>query len=90
MTKGELKEALAKKLGVTKELANRFIDSFNEIVIEELSKGNEVRTGEFTFTVVQRKGRKGRNPRTWEPVTIPPKKAVKVKPSKKVKEIINK
>ena len=59
------------------------------IEIEELKNGNEVRFGDFKFVVVQRKERKGRNPKTGEEIVIPARKAVKVRVSSKVREAVN-
>jgi DNA-binding protein HU-beta len=43
-------------------------------------------TGFGTFTVAERKARKGSNPRTGEEITIPASKGVRFKPGKKLKD----
>jgi DNA-binding protein HU-beta len=63
MTKTDMINDLAKKLGVTKRLAGDFLTTFVELVITSVKKGDDVRlTGFGTFSVSHRAARTGVNP----------------------------
>jgi len=86
MTKEELVKAIAEKAGTTKAVAEKCLNAFMETVEEVLKKNGEIRLVGFgTFRVVQRRERKGKNPKTKEDITIPAKKVVKFQPGKKLK-----
>lgn len=77
MTKEQLVKAVAAKAGVTQREAARAVDAFCGAVREALAAGNEVRLVGFgTFLVRERAARKGRNIRTGEEITIPPRRVV--------------
>ena len=85
MNKEELVKAIAEKAGTTKIVAEKCLNAFMETVEEVLKKDGEVRLIGFgTFRVVQRKEKKGKNPRTKEDIIIPAKKVVKFQPGKKL------
>ncbi len=89
MTKSELVSKLAKVAGLTKAQAERALNGFMDIVKEELSKGGNITLVGFgTFEVVNRAGRKGRNPRTGEVIEIKPTKVPKFRPGKGLKEAV--
>ena len=78
MTKAELVEKMAKEAKVTKAAADKAIDSFVDGVKKALKKGEKVTLIGFgTFSVTQRKARKGRNPQTGKEIRIPARKAPK-------------
>ncbi len=89
MNKAELVDKIAADCGVTKKLAEEFIDSFVKEVKRALKKGDEVRLVGFgTFKVVKRKARKGVNPRTGATIKIPAKKVPKFVPGKELKKSV--
>jgi DNA-binding protein HU-beta len=62
-------------------------DGLFTLLAETLKKGDSVAISGFgSFKVVERKARKGRNPRTGEEIRIPASKAVKFTPGKALKE----
>ncbi len=78
MTKTELIDKMAKDAKVTKAAAGKAIDSFVDGVKKALKKGEKVTLIGFgTFSVSQRKARKGRNPRTGAEIKIAARKAPK-------------
>ena len=78
MTKTDLIEKMAKDAKVTKAAADKAIDSFVDGVKKALKKGEKVTLIGFgTFSVTQRKARKGRNPQTGSEIKIPARKAPK-------------
>jgi len=90
MNKNELAVEIVKESGVTKVDALKVIDSFVEVVSEELVKdGKLTLVGFGTFKSITKKQKKGRNPRTGDSITIPKKRVVKFIPGKKLKAIVD-
>ena len=78
MTKTDLIGQMAKDAKVTKAAAAKAMDSFIDGVKKALKKGDKVTLIGFgTFSVTQRKARKGRNPQTGKEIKIPARKAPK-------------
>jgi DNA-binding protein HU-beta len=80
MTKAELIAQMAKDANISKAAAGRAHDSFFDNVTKTIKKEKKITfVGFGTFSVVRRKARKGRNPRTGETIKIKAKKVVKFK-----------
>ena len=89
MTKTELVAKMAKEAKVTKAAADKAIDSFVDGVKKALKKGEKVTLIGFgTFSVVQRKARKGRNPQTGKEIKIPARKAPKFSAGQALKKAV--
>lgn len=90
MTKAELIEKMAEDAEITKVQASKALNSFMENVIATLKKkdGKVTLVGFGTFSKIRRKARKGRNPRTGEPIKIKASNVVKFKPGKKLREAV--
>ncbi|MBQ6004793.1 MAG: HU family DNA-binding protein [Selenomonadaceae bacterium] len=59
-------------------------------ISRELERGERVQIVGFgTFSVKERLPRRGRNPRTGEPIDLPPTKHVHFKQGRKIKELLN-
>ena len=59
-------------------------------ISRELERGERVQIVGFgTFSIKERLPRRGRNPRTGEPIDLPPTKHVHFKQGKKFKELLN-
>ena len=87
MTKTELVDKMAKDAKVTKAAAAKALDSFDDGVKKSLKKGEKVTLIGFgTFSVTQRKARKGRNPQTGKEIKIPARKAPKFAAGKALKD----
>jgi DNA-binding protein HU-beta len=88
MTKAELVKTLKEKASfATLAQAEAAYDGLFTILAETLKKGDTVAVSGFgSFKVVERKARKGRNPRTGEEIRIPAGKAVKFTPGKLLKD----
>jgi DNA-binding protein HU-beta len=57
------------------------------IIAATLKKGDDIAISGFgSFKLVERKARKGRNPRTGQEITISASKSVKFRPGKALKE----
>ncbi len=80
MNKAELIDAMAAKAGLTKADTKKALDAFMEAVSEALKAGDRVGLVGFgSFSVAERKSRKGMNPKTRKPINIPAKKTIKFK-----------
>ena len=101
MSKAEIAKALMEKSGKniaigkegnpSKAAANALVTDFFEIISEALVNGDSVRAIGFgSFSVTERKGRTGKNPRTKESIEIAPCKTVRFKVGKSLKESLNK
>ena len=88
MNKAELCEKLAEKVGLTKKQCEDVMDTFEEITIEELKKGETVTlTGFGTFRARKRESRMGVNPQNpSEKIRIPTVIVPKFKAGKKLKD----
>ena len=90
MTKAEIVKALKEQAGLsTLAQAEAAYDKLFAIFAATLKKGDSLSIAGFgSFKIVDRKARKGRNPRTGEEITIPATKAVKFTPAKALKESV--
>ncbi len=89
MTKAELVEKIAKEAKVTKAAADKAINSFVDGVKKALKKGEKVTLVGFgTFSVSQRKARKGRNPQTGGEIKIPARKVPKFSAGQGLKKAV--
>ncbi len=90
MTKAELVEDVARAAELTKKDAERLVEIVFESIIETLNHGEKIELRGFgSFRVRERGARRGRNPKTGDPVNIPAKRVPYFKPGKELKELIN-
>jgi DNA-binding protein HU-beta len=89
MTKAELIDKVASGAGLSKVDASKALDTTLNSIKGALKKGQKVTLVGFgTFSVVKRKSRKGRNPRTGDVITIPAAKIPKFKSGKALKDAV--
>ncbi|MEZ4743209.1 MAG: HU family DNA-binding protein [Bdellovibrionota bacterium] len=75
MVKSELIENLAERVDITLAKAEEIIDLFFDSIIDTLCQGGRVEIRGFgAFTVREYKAYEGRNPKTGEKITVPPKR----------------
>jgi DNA-binding protein HU-beta len=87
MTKDEMIANLSREAGLKSDQAEKALNSILHVITDELAKGGKVNlSGLGSFSVVERKAREGRNPRTGEKIQIPKRKGVKFSPSKNLKD----
>ena len=87
ITKKELVNRIAERTGQTKVITKEIIQLFLDEIINELANGNRLEFREFgVFEVKPRKARRAQNPRTLEKVHVPPKKVVKFKVGRIMRE----
>lgn len=91
MNKTELIAAAAEKAGIAKKDAERLINATIDTVTAALAAGEKVQlTGFGTFEVKERSSRVGRNPHTKEAIEIPAAKVPTFKPSKSLRDHVEK
>lgn len=89
MNKSELIDAIAEKSGLTKADAGKALDAFTVVVKETLQANGDITLVGFgSFTIQERAERKGLNPKTKEPITIPAARVPKFKPGKALKDAL--
>lgn len=82
VTKRELVDRIAQETNRSREEVKLTLQSFLDQVIQELAKGNRLELRDFgVFESKMRAGRTAQNPRTLEPVAVPPRRVVKFKES---------
>ena len=90
MTKAELVEEVSRVSDLTKKHSEVIVDTVFESIIEALKRGEKIELRGFgSFRVRERGARRGRNPKTGDPVSIPAKRVPYFKPGKELKELIN-
>ena len=86
VTKKELVDRVAKRTKTNRVVVKQILQDFLDGVIAEIGDGNRLEFREFgVFEVKQRAARMAQNPKTLEPVHVPPKRAVKFKPGRMMK-----
>lgn len=89
MIKADLVDKIAKEMSISKQEAETGVNLFFQTIKEAIMNGEEIELRGFgSFRFRQRGARSGRNPRTGEPVQVPPKKVLYFKPSKLLKNMI--
>ncbi len=89
VNKKELISKIAEAANLKKNDAERALKAFEDAVMEAVKSGDKVTLVGFgTFSVSERKERKGRNPQTGAEITIPAKKSPKFVPGKIFKEAV--
>ena len=90
MTKSELIDALAGRSNLTKARAELVVNCVFDAMTEALQRGEGIEIRGFgSFTVRPYKAYSGRNPRTGEPVPVPPKRLPFFKVGKELRELVN-
>ena len=91
MNKAELVNAMATETGVSKKDVEKVLNSFINVVSNEMAnKGKVQLVGFGTFETRQRAARTGLNPQTKEEIKIPASKAPVFKAGKALKDLVNK
>ncbi len=90
MNKGDIVDALAEHMDITKSSATDAVNMVFDTIKKSLAGGDSVSVAGFgTFVVKDRKARTGRNPKTGEPIQIAASKAPTFKAGKALKDAVN-
>lgn len=91
MNKKELIRAVSKKTLYEQREVEAIVESMLDTMSSTLQGGEKVQLVGFgLFEIKSREGHSGINPRTKKAITIPARKALVFKASKKLKEFVNK
>ncbi|MCS7166342.1 MAG: HU family DNA-binding protein [Gemmatales bacterium] len=91
MTKKEIVKQIADEIGLTQAQTREIVQRAFDLIIQTLveSPDHRIELRNFgVFEVKLRQGRRARNPKTREPVEVPPKLVVTFKPGKRTEELI--
>jgi integration host factor subunit beta len=91
MTKADLVQQAAEAIGpgVTKKDCALVVDAFLNSIKDALAEHKNIEIRGFgTFKVRERKSRLARNPRTGDPVEVPPRAVPVFKPSKDLRTLV--
>jgi DNA-binding protein HU-beta len=90
MTKADLIDSIAKRHDLPRPRAEEILNGFFDDIMGALKNGDKVNISGFgTFSVSQRKGRTGRNPKTGATIEIAPSRAAKFKAGKTLKDSLS-
>jgi len=83
MKMAEMIREVSVRTNASQKTVREVVSAWLDVLREGLRKDGRVAVrGLGTFSVQQRKARRGRNPRTGEIIDIPPRKTVKFKPAR--------
>lgn len=90
MNKNDLIDSLIEEHELTKPFARDLVDSVFRSIADAVREGEEVSIFGFgKFRVAERGARKGRNPKTGEPIKIGASKRLKFEPARAMKTALN-
>ena len=90
VTRAEIAETIYEEVGLSRKDSGDILDMMLDEIVQELSKGNEVKLSSFgTFSLRSKKARAGRNPKTGVAAEITPLRVISFKPSQTMRKIIN-
>ncbi len=91
VTRKELALVVNERLGVSQRNAAEIVDTVFATMKRTLVRGESIKLVQFGTLMVRDKApRRGRNPRTGEAMTITKRKMVSFRPSKRLRERLNK
>ncbi len=90
ITRADVAETIYEEIGLSRKDSNDILDMVLNEIVQELSKGNDVKLSSFgTFALRNKKARAGRNPKTGVAAEISPRRVISFKPSQTMRKIIN-
>jgi DNA-binding protein HU-beta len=90
MNKADLTEILAERAGIPKVRAAGVINLLTDAILEALVRGEKVTLSDFgTFSVSQRRGFAGHNPKSGSVMTVPSRRIPVFRSGKGLKGALN-
>lgn len=91
MTKAELVDGVTASGDLTRRDGEIIVDTFFDGIIDAILSNDKVEIRGFgSFRIRQRNARTGRNPKTGDKVDVPAKRVPYFKPSKELRDLVNK
>ena len=89
MTKKDIVLKITDATGIKQVDVKKIVQKTFDVIIDALMQGDKVELRNFgVFKIKERRARFGRNPRTGESVSVPPRKVVIFKPGLEMKHRI--
>lgn len=89
ITRSDISSILAIKANLSSARAKSFVDLFFDEIVDSLERGEDVKFINFgRFTLMEKRERPGRNPRTGEYVPIKARRVVTFHPSRRLKYLL--
>ncbi len=89
ITKKEIIDRIVARTGVRRNEVRVVVQEVLDEIVAELGRGHRLEFRDFgVFEVKERAARTAQNPKTLEPVLVPAKRAVKFKPGRRMKDIL--
>ena len=90
VTRAQLSEAVYQEVGLSRNESAQLVESVLSEICDSLAQGETVKVSSLgSFSVRQKGGRIGRNPKTGEEVPIAPRRVLVFRPSHVLKEQVN-
>ena len=85
MTKKDIIRAVSAQYGIRQDLSKRVVQFVFDSIVRSLEKEGRIEFRNFgVFEVKRRSARVARNPRTNEPLRVPPRSVVSFQPGKRL------
>lgn len=90
LTRAELIAEVSRAAELQRKEAARVVETILDAIVDALRSGQEVELRGFgSFRIRERAGRRGRNPKTGESVSVPPKRVPFFRPGKELRAQLN-
>ena len=90
LTKKDIINSIYMQIGFSKKINENLLEDIFEIILNNIIKYHKVKISKFgTFTLIKKKARFGRNPKTNEKKVINERNVILFKASKEFKQYIN-
>ena len=90
MTRADLREEVSRAIGMPLKESDVLVCAILDSIVRALRSGDKVEIRGFgSFHTRQRHVRTGRNPRTGARIEVPPKRIPFFKPSKELRELVD-
>lgn len=91
LTKREIINSIYMQIGFSKKISENLLEDIFELILKNIIQHKKVKIAKFgTFILRNKRQRVGRNPKTKEVKIITERNVILFKPSKELKEHINK
>lgn len=90
LTRADLAEAVYREVGLSRQDSAALVESVLDLMADTLASGESVKLSSFgSFSLRDKNGRMGRNPKTGEEVPIDPRRVLVFKPSQVLKDRVD-
>lgn len=87
LTKHDIVGKLSEEIGLGRKEGSELVDAVFRLMKETLAKGEKIKISGFgKFSIRDKNYRKGRNPKTGEPMDLPARRVLTFKPSQLLKD----